>query len=118
MVRGFTFFIFSMLFEELLLFSIRSISYVAQRWPMKCLALSSAGRISIVRSLNYLFKFKYMVGAIRKKAQYKKIHLHDMHHTHANMLLNQIGKMPGFNIKSVSQRLGHAEAITNLLQIR
>ncbi|EDW20406.1 hypothetical protein BAT_3986 [Bacillus pumilus ATCC 7061] len=39
-----------MLFEELLLSSIRSISYVAQPWPMECLALSSAERISIMRS--------------------------------------------------------------------
>ncbi len=57
------------------------------------------------------------MGAIRKKARYKKIHLHDMCHTHATMLINQIGKISGFNIKSVYHRLGHAEAISNLLQI-
>ncbi len=84
MVRGFTFFIFSMLFEELLLSSVRSISYVEQRWPMECLALSSADELTLY-VLNYLFKFKYMVGAIRKKARYKKIHLHDMRHTHATI---------------------------------
>ncbi|USD83048.1 hypothetical protein M5E02_01010 [Bacillus safensis] len=30
------------------------------------------------------------------------------------MLINQIGKIPGFNIKSVSQRLGHANIKTTL----
>ncbi|MEC3592636.1 hypothetical protein ABE037_06170 [Bacillus pumilus] len=30
------------------------------------------------------------------------------------MLINQIGKIPGFNIKSVSQRLGHANVKTTL----
>ncbi len=54
------------------------------------------------------------MGAIRKKARYKKIHLHDMCHTHSTMLINQIGKIPGFNIKSVSQRLGHANVKTTL----
>ena len=58
------------------------------------------------------------MGAIHKKARYKKIHLHDMRHTHATMLINQIGKISGFNIKSVYHRLGYAEAISNLLQIR
>ncbi|MFN3093967.1 tyrosine-type recombinase/integrase [Bacillus pumilus] len=74
-----------------------------------------------------------------KRHDIKKIRLHDMRHTHATMLINQIGKIPGFNIKSVSQRLGHAnvkttldtythalreadtmvaDAISNLLQIR
>ncbi|MBU8576106.1 integrase [Bacillus pumilus] len=74
-----------------------------------------------------------------KRHDIKKIRFHDMRHTHATMLINQVGKIPGFNIKSVSKRLGHtnvkttletythsdegaddlvADAITNLLQIR
>ncbi|MGG0529670.1 hypothetical protein, partial [Bacillus pumilus] len=83
--RGFTFFIFSMLFEELLLSSIRFISYmwhnVGQWNALLCLQLDELA----LCVLNYLFKFKYMVGAIRKKARYKKIHLHDMRHTHATI---------------------------------
>lgn len=84
------FFIFSILFEELLLSSIRSISYmwhnVGQWNALLCLQLDELA----LCVLNYLFKFKYMMGAIRKKARYKKIHLHDMRHTHATMLINQI----------------------------
>ncbi|MEK4788345.1 MULTISPECIES: tyrosine-type recombinase/integrase [Bacillus] len=49
-----------------------------------------------------------------KRHDIKKIRLHDMRHTHATMLINQIGKIPGFNIKSVSQRLGHANVKTTL----
>lgn len=44
----------------------------------------------------------------------KKIRLHDMRHSHATMLINQVGKIPRFNIKSVSQRLGHANIKTTL----
>ncbi|KAF1273119.1 MULTISPECIES: tyrosine-type recombinase/integrase [Bacillus] len=40
--------------------------------------------------------------------------LHDMRHSHATMLINQIGKVPGLNIKAISQRLGHANVQTTL----
>ncbi|MED2945465.1 tyrosine-type recombinase/integrase [Bacillus swezeyi] len=40
--------------------------------------------------------------------------LHDMRHTHATMLINQIGKVPGLNIKGISKRLGHANVQTTL----
>ncbi|GIN69089.1 MULTISPECIES: tyrosine-type recombinase/integrase [Bacillus] len=37
-----------------------------------------------------------------------------MRHTHATMLINQIGKVPGLNIKGISKRLGHANVQTTL----
>lgn len=82
MARDFTSFIFSMLFEELLLSSFRSISYVAQRWPIEFLANSSADKLALY-VLNCLFKFKYMVDRFAKRHDIKKIHLHVMRLTHA-----------------------------------
>lgn len=37
-----------------------------------------------------------------------------MRDTHAPMLINQIGKVSGLNIKAISQQLGHANVQTTL----
>jgi integrase len=44
----------------------------------------------------------------------KQLRFHDLRHTHATLLINQIGKVPGLNIKSISRRLGHANVQTTL----
>ncbi|MBT2626136.1 site-specific integrase [Bacillus sp. ISL-32] len=49
-----------------------------------------------------------------KRHSLKPARLHDMRHTHATMLINQIGKVPGLNIKAVSERLGHSNVQTTL----
>lgn len=49
-----------------------------------------------------------------KRHNIKPGRLHDMRHSHATMLINQIGKVPGLNIKAISQRLGHANVQTTL----
>ncbi|MEN2439893.1 site-specific integrase [Bacillus sp. JR_21] len=49
-----------------------------------------------------------------KRHNIKPGRLHDMRPSHATMLINQIGKVPGLNIKAIFQRLGHANVQTTL----
>ncbi|MEC1940159.1 site-specific integrase [Bacillus velezensis] len=49
-----------------------------------------------------------------KRHNIKPGRLHDLRHTHATMLVNQLGTVPGLNIKDISERLGHSNIQTTL----
>ena len=55
------------------------------------------------------FKFQNDVNVYSKKANFKKIRVHDLIHSHATLLLSK-----GVNIVSLSRRLGHERVSTTL----